>query len=307
MGLPKYPKILPLGHRVIDKIYDGVCELTEKVDGSQFRFGIIDNDLACGTKRTRLDLDNPDHLFRPAVAHMKKVAHRLPTNVFFFGETLAKPKHNTLRYNEVPKNHIALFAGMKPDTSMISYEELSDWADILDVDVVPILFRGIVSGPDQIIDLLHTESYLGGPKIEGVVAKNYSHSAMIDDNNYYPYLVGKYVSEDFKEQHVKDWKKGTRKQTLMEFFQSFQTEARWKKAIQHLRDDGKLTGEPKDIGPLIKELTQDFLDEESEIIMDRLWQEYKKQAIHFVIKGFPEWYKQQILTGGIDMGGINVK
>ena len=41
MSLPSYPKILPLGHFIINKIYDGEVELTEKVDGSQYKFGIV--------------------------------------------------------------------------------------------------------------------------------------------------------------------------------------------------------------------------------------------------------------------------
>lgn len=302
MSLPRYPKILPLGHRIINKMYDGDVELTEKIDGSQFRFGLLGDELVCGTKRTKLNLEEPDHLFRPAVAHCKKIAHKLPTNIFFFAETLARPKHNTLRYETVPKNNIALFAGLMPESQeFIPYDALEEWAEHLEVDVVPRLYQGPINGPDLIIKFLQRESYLGGPKIEGVVAKNYNHQAMIDDNYYYPYLVGKYVSEAFKEKHQKDFKAGTRKQTLMEYFKSFGTEARWRKAIQHLRDEGKLTGEPKDIGPLIKELTEDFIKEEKEAIMNRLWNEYSKQAIHYVIKGFPEWYKEQILKGELNV------
>ena len=112
MGLPSYPKILPLGHRELGKIYDGDVELTEKVDGSMFRFGILENEVVCGTKRTKINLDTPDHLFRPAVTHIQKMSWAIPQGTIFFGETLAKPKHNTLSYNSVPKNHIALFAGM---------------------------------------------------------------------------------------------------------------------------------------------------------------------------------------------------
>lgn len=312
MGLLHYPKILPIGHRVINKLWDGEVELTEKVDGSQFRFGKVpaqtvdihtglETEVACGTKRTRLDLKNPDHLFRPAVAHILKVHNLLPEDIFFFAETLARQKHNTLRYETVPKNHIALFAGFTYDMTPIPYSELQVWAEQLEVDVVPILYRGVHCGIDAVIKLLETESYLGGPTIEGVVAKNYNHSAMIDDNRYYPYLVGKYVSEEFKEKHQKNFKAGSRKETLIEFFKSYNTEARWSKAIQHLRDEGKLTGEPKDIGPLIKELTEDFIMEEKENVKIRLWAEYKKQIIHYVIKGFPEWYKKQILIGGIDV------
>ena len=39
-GIPRYPKVLALGHRTIKNIWDGPVEITEKIDGSQFYIGL---------------------------------------------------------------------------------------------------------------------------------------------------------------------------------------------------------------------------------------------------------------------------
>ncbi|MCH8034511.1 MAG: hypothetical protein IH950_12255, partial [Bacteroidetes bacterium] len=69
----------------------------------------------------------------------------------------------------------------------------------------------------------------------------------------------------------------------------------WHKAIQHFRDDGKLTESPKDIGPLIQEVLRDIEEEELENIKEELWRLFKKPIQRIVVAGFPEWYKQQLM------------
>lgn len=49
------------------------------------------------------------------------------------------------------------------------------------------------------------------------------------------------------------------------------TEARWSKAVSHLKDRDALLQEPKDIGPLMKEVKQDILVEESDFIKEKLF------------------------------------
>ena len=68
------------------------------------------------------------------------------------------------------------------------------------------------------------------------------------------------------------------------------------KAFQHLRDDGLIEGEPRDIGKLIIEAQKDIVDECKEEIIDWLWKIYGKQLLRHAIKGLPEWYKEKLLT-----------
>lgn len=300
MPLARYQKILALGHRTIKNIFEDPVEITEKVDGSQFSFGKVDGELLCRSKGADLVIEAPQAIFVPAISKVKSIEHLLPDSITFFGETLQRPKHNVLVYDKVPVGHIALFGIMNNISKvMLDYKEIQKWANRLGVDVVPCLYHGRADS-EMIPSLLDRVSYLGGTKIEGVVVKNYNKDAMIGDQ-YLPYLVGKYVSEKFKEQHGSK-KYGTQaaKSDIESYFRSFNTEARFQKAIIHLREKGLLKGEPQDIGPLLKELNTDFETECKEEIKDFLWQKHRHQALRMMSYGFPEWYKEQLLKGEIE-------
>jgi hypothetical protein len=302
----RFPKIFALGHPCTKTIFDGPVEITEKVDGSQFSFGKVNGELIGRTKRNRLDLDNPDNLFRPAVEHIKAIAHLLVDDIFYFGETLMRPKHNILKYDRVPKNHIALFAGYSVITDRwMDYDTLEADARDWGVDVVPLLYHGTAITPQNVMAELHRhldkESFLGGTKVEGVVLKNYDHDFMIGDQ-YIPIQCAKFVSEKFKEKHDSTaYGKKKNKQNWQSFCESYRTEARWQKAIQHKREEGKLLGEPKDIGPLIKEIQMDIIGEELGTIKAALWKFFQRDLLSTAIKGFPEWYKEQLAKGEIDV------
>jgi hypothetical protein len=221
----KYQKIRALGHRTLKNLWNGTVEITEKVDGSQYRWwreevsgdkGEDDYSIFHhGTKRTELHLVDggvKDKLFNPVVRHMEEHGHKVPASIdCLFGETLAKPKHNTLKYNVVPKGHLALWGGYDGSNDhWLTHEQLRLLAHDLCVDVVPLVgthTSGIPLSLEDLDKLLEQESFLGGPFIEGLVFKNYGQDLRIGDE-YIPFLAGKFVSEKFKEQHVKNWKPG---------------------------------------------------------------------------------------------------
>ena len=49
-----FPKIYDLGHRYVQNIFNEDVEITEKIDGSQFAFGKIDNDLIFRSRRAEI-------------------------------------------------------------------------------------------------------------------------------------------------------------------------------------------------------------------------------------------------------------
>ena len=59
-----------------------------------------------------------------------------------------------------------------------------------------------------------------------------------------------------------------------------------------------LVGEPKDIGPLIKELYRDIEAEAMDIIKDALYEAFRKNVLNQAIIGFPEWYRARLASGG---------
>ena len=245
----------------------------------------------------------PEKMFKLGHDHIMKmkdtIIKNFKPNTFFFLEYLQKPKHNTLKYNTVPKNNLVLFDVM----SLSDFEswstgrgELCDVAGILDVDVVPELHRG-KADIDKLKELLGVDSYLGGEKIEGVVVKNYSQTVNIGGKNY-P-VFSKYVREEFKERHGNDWKVRSPKTSLVDWVNGFCSEARWNKAIQHLTEFGMIEESPKDIGAILKEVQEDITIEEGGYIRDFLFKHFIDDIKRASVRGLPQWYKDKLVSDNV--------
>ena len=77
-------------------------------------------------------------------------------------------------------------------------------------------------------------------------------------------------------------------------------QARWVKAVQHLRDEGMLEGSPRDIGILMFEVKRDIVSEETEWILDRLQKAFFPKILRGLGHGLPEWYKARLVNEAID-------
>lgn len=294
-----YGSIYALGHKAVATILDGEVELTEKVDGSQISFGIINGELSIRSKGQQLHLGADNGMFNLAVEQIQRNAHLFSADWVYRGEYFSKPKHNTLAYDRVPLNNIMVYDVEKGPGS----EDFLRWAG-RDVEVARIGFEAIpnfYSGTgvtfEDIQYHLAKESVLGGVKIEGVVVKNYSQ--FTEDKKI---AKAKFVSTEFQEKHQKEWKKTnpTRSDIIEELITALRTEARWRKSVQHLRDDGRLEGSPRDIGNLIKETQNDVLKEEEDFIKEKLFQHFKGQIMRGVVSGLPEAYKLWLAQGEIN-------
>ena len=292
-----FPKIMALGTKYVSSIFDEPVEITEKVDGSQFGFGMIDNELFCRSKGTEIDIEAAlagGHMFQRAVQHAHCVKASIPPNLMLYCEFLQKPKHNMLAYDHVPRNNLVLFAAMNVVTKeMAGHETLTSLADLLDMDIIPLLFYGMTDAK-RVMGMLDRISFLGGQKIEGVVVKN--HKDIMLGDQVFPIMSAKYVSDEFKEVHKRDWVKTDKWQ---EFKDSYRTEARWAKAVQHLDEAGKLEYTPKDIGTLVAEINRDIGEEGHEDILAFLWTHFSKDLLKNAVRGAPEWYKEQLATGAL--------
>lgn len=294
--LKAYPKILALGSKPVAGILSGYCEVTEKIDGSQFCFGRnVEGELFFRSKGALIFAETVQKLFAPAVAHVLSISEKIPTNIAFYGETLCSPRHNVLRYNTVPQNHIVLFGVMDFGREYTDeHGAIEQWGKTLDVDVAPVLMLrdGVTVG--DLDECLERESYLGGPNIEGVVVKRFEEHWI--GGQLQPLMVAKLVSTIFKEVHSANWANDHKPKNKWEDYKlSFCTEARWQKAVQHLDERGDLAGEAKDIGALMKEINIDIEAEEKEAIKDKLWSLFGKEVLRVAGRGFPEWYKTKLM------------
>jgi hypothetical protein len=296
-----FPKVFALGHRHVRDIFDGKVEITEKVDGSQIAFGMIDGKLYVRSRGAMINLDAPDSLFREGVEYIKSNSDKLAKGVTYYGEYLKKPKHNTLAYERIPKNHIALFGVCHPEMGFLEFHDILHMtANELDMDVVPLLGYADNIRPEDAIKLIDDESFLGGTSMEGIVVKNYDMERWVG-GVLFPIMSAKFVSEKFKEKHQKDWKQNkTSPGQMQQLVESLRTEARWRKAVQHLREAGAFEPDPKMIGSLLKEINQDLIDEDLDYIKDFLWKVHKRQILKGVTSGFPEWFKEQLAKGEFD-------
>ena len=300
--IPAFVKIFSIGTDYIKDIFNEEVEVSEKIDGSQFGWGKVNGELFIRSKGAQLFVDNPNKMFQEGVDYIRSIEHLLPEGIAFYGEYLKKPKHNTLIYNRVPKNHIILF-GAKHVVGDTFTSNLDYYANELDLEVVPRVNVKIYD-LEQIKSFLDTESCLGGPKIEGVVVKNYNRAFLLGGQPI-PMMCGKFVSEIFKEVHKARWNKEENgKGRFQTFCDSFKTDARWEKAVQHLNEAGQLEHTPRDIGKLFKEIAEDIESEEKEAIKDWLWNEYRKDIIRAASVGFADWYKSKLLNRAFEGGEI---
>ena len=301
-----YPKVLQLGDRNVADIFDGVVEITEKIDGSQIGFGLV-NERGTAVLVIRSHhrefyrdgwLGNEDKMFAPAVETIERLRYRIfPWNMYY-GETLSKPTHSTLAYDRVPKGNIALFGHRYPDGTWATYSELAWEAAVDEIDVVPLIAQRDGLSPLEALEYLAQTSYLGGQLIEGVVIKRYIPEGRLIFGVPQYVLAAKYVSERFKEVHKDSWTKdNTARGGIEKLFADVRTEARWNKAVQHLRERGEFDGTVKSIGPLIREVTSDLEAEETEALKDALWKLYRGDILRSSTSGLPEWFKQQLANG----------
>lgn len=293
--LRSYPKVFSIGHRAVKQLFEELVLIEEKVDGSQFSMSVgTDGILRCRSHKKEVDVEAPDKMFVLAVQTAKELADKLRPGWTYRCEYLRKPKHNTLAYDRVPLKHLVL---LDVDTGMEAYlscSEKMDEAERIGLEAVPWLFYGRVKSQEELLALLKEDSFLGGQKVEGIVAKNYARFGV--DGHV---LMGKYVSEEFKEIHQKSWKDrhpGGR-DILQRLVNGLKTEARWNKAVQYLRDRGELTGSPKDIGPLIAEVKTDTMDECADEMRNQLYAWARDAVARGVAAGFAEWYKKKLLEG----------
>lgn len=286
-----YPSVYAIGHKAIQEIFQDDVVVEEKMDGSQFSFGIIDGELECRSKGKQIILSAPEKMFGKAIDVIENLAKYLNPNWVYRCEYLEKPKHNTLAYSRIPDQHLMIYDINMGLEEYMPYDLKKSYATALGLETVPLLYSGKVESFEMFKDFLDGESILGGVKVEGVVVKNYKRFS--PDKKA---MMGKYVSEAFKEKHEKEWGAAnpSGKDIAQQLIETYRTEARWQKAIQHLREAGQLEDSPRDIGLIIREVSQDILKEEESAIKDVLFNHFSKQLNRGVTAGIADWYKEQL-------------
>lgn len=291
-----YSSIFQLGHRYLKDLLSGPVNVEEKVDGSQLSFSLCaDGELRMRSKGADIYTEAPEGMFRLAVVTVKSLKDTLTPGWTYRGEFLAKPKHNALAYDRTPKGNIILFDIERGDyCDFLSYEEKAVEAARIGLECVPLFFSGELKDLEQFRQFLDKESILGGQKIEGVVIKPKNYDLFGLDKKL---LIGKFVSEHFKEVHKAAWGESNpnHKDIISLLGTQYKSAARWQKALIHLQEKGILENSPKDIGLLIREIPADIKKEAEEEIKEQLFKWAWPQVARIATAGFPEWYKELLL------------
>jgi hypothetical protein len=294
MNLPSYPKVWNLGHPYVKELFVGPVVIQEKIDGSQFSFGIVNGRLEFRSHRAEIDREAPG-MFALGVEAIMLLSGSLHPGWIYRGEFLAKPKHNGLTYDRVPAKHVILYDITTGVETYLEPAALHREAARLGLECVPLLDHlpdGVLTA-EGLTRLLDTTSILGGAKIEGIVIKNYHRFSEQDGKA----LFGKYVSPAFREIQKGEWKANnpTRGDIITDLVLKLTTEARWAKAVQRRLEANELAFAPQDIGPLLKLVQKDVEDECILEIQDALFQWAWPQIRRKVTAGLPAWYKQLLL------------
>lgn len=305
--IPGYPKILTIGHPKISDLLTGSVSIEEKVDGSNFSFMVDDKGQAIFRSRKKeIYPDDLNNMFELGVEAVEKLLEdgNIAPYVIFRCEYLRRPRHNLIKYDRIPNNHLIVL-DVSANRVYLTHKEKKTIANKIGFETVPLLFEGKLGNPDEqrkmLESLLETESILGGAKVEGVVIKSYDKWT----HEGFP-MWGKIVRDDFKEKMGAKTKKiqyGDK--VITQIVESLKTEARWNKALQSIKEDGLYTGAPENIPHLLRAVHRDIDEEELDWIKEQLMAGYVKKIKGDVCKGLAEWYKFKILEGAIDGDDTN--
>ncbi len=199
MSIPGYGKVWHLNHREAAALRGKQVVVQEKLDGSQFSFGVIDGRLVCRSKNVEIMPGNVQKLFSVAVAHVERIYDETPWLLsegwVFRGEAFHRPRHNALEYKRMPAGGIVLY-DVETSKGHVCEGSLDEIAEMLGVDKAPAHFEGTFEdgvNQEAIAHWLSCDSVLGG-LIEGVVIKARDHYDSKDKM-----LKAKFVREGFKE------------------------------------------------------------------------------------------------------------
>ena len=307
-----FPKIHNLGTPPVIDLLESqeILEVTEKLDGSQFGFGKQNGEFFMRSRNMNL-VEMPSNMFNLIAAYaaerLKPAVMSMKNDCVFYGEFIRGLKSNILKYERIPKNNLTLFGYFELVGGKIiahTHKTLAEYAEVFDVEVVPLLWTGTGLTPEKVLELVKESTSCLGGMVEGVVIKRYAEWYWAAADHTYPLQAAKYVQEAFKEKANADTSHRKPKDSWEDFCKGFRTEARWRKAVQRMVEDSSITYTAKDIGSLVKLVQEDVKSEDWEFIEKEMWRLFGDECIKKAMLGMPQWYKEQLALGTLKEGVV---
>ena len=293
--LDSFAKIYTVGDRETVDLFKGDVTITEKIDGSFFAFGIEDGKLAFRSRKQVVQPNTVDGMFGKTVAAITereeiiRELDEMQPGIVFYGEAVNKPKHNKLTYEVIPNGNIVLW-GVREAGEFYGYEQVQKAAFTLSLPVTQRIEVSTLSVAILEHLIAETPSMLGG-QMEGVVIRSYDFVDVYDGAPIHAKLVG----TAFREKMTT--KSTSKKPTLGKIYDLFDDDAkiaRWRKTLQHLAEEDRLSDSVRDIGPMMGEIARDFTEESHEDIKEMLFTIFRPDIIKHIQTGMPDWYKQEL-------------
>lgn len=276
-----------------------------KYDGSQITFiRQPDDSILAYNKNKKISKSNK--IFGKTITMFSSlVGPNLNSDYEYHGESITSIKHNLIEYERTPKYYFILFDIYDMvKRQYLTREEMEAEAKRLNIDFAETVYKNTdpkVLPKEKIKELMlgieegSLKSYLGG-QIEGLVLKCDSFAYKFRKNETINRrLALKSVRDSFKEKITMKLEKsemGTIQEKLEQIGQNYNTEARFHKAIQHLKERGEYKNNVKDMLNIVYELDNDFEKEYKEEVCEYLWAEFSDTIKANARKGFVDYYKQ---------------
>lgn len=207
----KYPRTYHLdfspGATSDDKISDDIENLigkpiviTEKLDGENT--GMTNDGVYA---RSHAAFTTSPWSREVRLLHNIKVAGNLEEDIFLFGENMEGI--HSIEYENL-KSYFYIF-GVRDKNIWIPWEQVEEYAYLLDIPTVPILFKGVLNSEKELVSLVNkfmSEGSKIGGEIEGVVVR----SAGLFHSDDFSKNVMKFVRKDHVQTDThwqRNWKK----------------------------------------------------------------------------------------------------
>ncbi|SNW62027.1 RNA ligase [Orpheovirus IHUMI-LCC2] len=313
----KYP---PIGHLSNNDKFKTLTErnvqmyIEEKIDGSQLSFYLVDDKLKFVCKGKEIEPGNISFNKTILLLEHHLINNRLNDNYIYHGEALSKKRHNVIKYSRLPKCCIVIYDIYDIKTrEWLDYNKKKEECNRLGLECVKLLYMNdkvetnMIDKCNELINkiedgTLYSQLSTDDNKcnMEGVVLKHHNFYDQRKEKTSAVKL--KLVSENFKERHkkpeVKDrtisWDNEIGNEVtelLKEYGLQFNTEARFRKAYQRVRDNGeKITYDA-----VVRDLDVDFDKEYMKETMVYLYAHLSQVIKRYGRSSLSEWYKNQTL------------
>lgn len=185
----------------------------------------------------------------------------------------------------------------------LDYESKKKEAERIGLEVVPMLFSGMMGSLEQFFPTLESVSVLGGAKVKGLVVKAVDRTlptvrlttdAVAEKN---PQEKKELIPTNITPRHPLPNSEAQITTAVRTVAWGFASELRFDKAYETLKAAGKITDQLADIGPLIGEVYKNITSDDEYGMMEELWRLCRGKVYGQLITTLPDWYKRKLLKG----------